>query len=37
MKKNMLVLQGDRNEDDGLWDIKIPYYDVCKKNLQTDN
>ena len=37
VKKNTLVLQGDRNKDDGLWDIKIPYYDVYKKTLQTDN
>ena len=37
VKKNTLVLQGDRNKDDGLWDIKIPYYEVYKKNLQTDN
>ena len=37
IKEKNMVLQGDRNRTDGLWDIKIPYYDVYKKNLQSDN
>ena len=37
VKENFLVLQGDRNQYDGLWDIKILYYDVHKKNFQTYN
>ena len=36
-KNNSMVLEGNRNMKDGLWDIPIPYYDVGKRALQTDN
>ena len=32
-KENDLVLQGDMNQDDDLWEIKTPYYDFYKNNL----
>ena len=36
-KDDKLVLESDRNLIDGLWDIPIPYYDVYKKIVQTNN
>ena len=36
-KNNKEILHGDRNRSDGLWDIKIPYYEVYKRKLQSDN
>ena len=36
-KENHMILEGHRNLTNGLWDIPIPYYDVYKKTLQTDN
>ena len=32
-KDDKLMLEGDRNRTDGLWDIPIPYYDVYKKTV----
>ena len=36
-KDNKLVLEGHRYLTDGLWDIPIPYYDVYKKTVHTNN
>ena len=36
-KDDKLVLEGNRNLIDGLWDIPIPYYDIYKKIVQTNN
>ena len=30
LKNNKKILHADRNRSDGLWDIKIPYYEVYK-------
>ena len=32
-KKNKKILHGDRSRSDGLWEIKIPYYEVYKREL----
>ena len=34
---NKEILHGDRNRSDDLWDIKIPCYEVYKRELQSDN
>ena len=36
-KNNNEILHGDRNISDGLWDIQIPYYEVYKREIQSDN
>ena len=36
-KNNKKILYRDRNRSDGLWNIKIPYYDVYKIKLQSDS
>ena len=36
-KNSNNILHGDRNRSDGLWDIKIPYYEVYTRELQSDN
>ena len=33
---NNEILHGERNRRDGLWDIKIPYYKVYKRELQSE-
>ena len=32
-KKNKRILHGDKTRSDRLWDIKIPYYEVYKRNI----
>ena len=36
-KNNKQILHGDRNKSDGLWDIKISYYEAYKIKLQSNN
>ena len=34
-QKKSMILHGNRNQSDGLWDIKISYYEVYKRNPPT--
>ena len=36
-KDDKLVLEGNRNRTNGLWDIPIPYYGVYKKTVKKNN
>ena len=34
---NKKILHGYRNRSDGLWDIRIPHYEVYEREIQSDN